>query len=136
MNEIRVKHVPDFKNEDVVLLAMDGAGLETFLAALTLAERHGSAQLQHRTRLHDFVTEAGAAGIELADDRVVWRLDHGVAVEIITELTGMARSNHPCHQYIDIVSPAPTLVLSRDEYLASSWLTAGREPVFGDQDPD
>lgn len=42
MNAIRVKHVRDFTGEDVVLLAMDGAGLATFLAAVTLAERAGS----------------------------------------------------------------------------------------------
>jgi hypothetical protein len=136
MNEIRVKHVHDFKDDDVVLLAMDGAGLETFLAALTAARQRGSGRLQRRRRVHEFVIAAGAADIELADDRVVWRLDDGVAAEIITELTGMGRSDHPCHQYIDIVSPAPTLVLSRDEYLAPSWLTAGKEPMFGDDDPD
>lgn len=137
MNEIRVKHVPDFKDEDVVLLAMDGAGLETFLAALTLAERNGSAQLQHRKRLHEFVIAAGAADIDLAGDRVVWRLDHAVAVDIIEALTGLSGNEGPCHQFIDdTAGPAPTLVLSKDEYIEPSWLTAGKGPMFGDDDPD
>ena len=39
MNAIRVKRVSEFKGEDIVLLAMDHAGLDTFLAALTQAEQ-------------------------------------------------------------------------------------------------
>lgn len=62
--------------EDVVLLAVDAAGLETFLAALTQAEQQGSARLDHDGTIHDFRIEPGAADIELHDDRVVWRLDH------------------------------------------------------------
>lgn len=83
MNAIRVKHVRDFKGEDVVLLAMDGAGLATFLAALRRATRHGSGRLQHRGRVHDFVLEAGAADVALTDDRMVWQLDRAMVVEII-----------------------------------------------------
>ena len=133
MNAIRVKRVSEFKGEDVVLLAMDHAGLDTFLAALTQAEQQGSSQLQRRGRVHDFVIEAGAGDIELDDDRVVWRLDHTRAVEIIEKLTVLSSSSHPGHHYVDdMVSPAPTLVVSRDEYISPSWLTAGKEPIFGD----
>lgn len=35
MKAIRVKRVTESKGDDVVLLAMDHAGLDTFLAALT-----------------------------------------------------------------------------------------------------
>jgi hypothetical protein len=76
MNVIGVRRVREFKGADVVLLAADSAGLDTFLAALTEAQRQGSSRLQRRGRVHDFVIEAGAADIELDDDRVVWRLDH------------------------------------------------------------
>jgi len=134
MNAIRVKRVSEFKGEDVVLLAMDRAGLDTFLAALTQAEQQGSSQLQRRGRVHDFVIAAGAADIELDDDSVVWRLDHTRAVEIIEKLKVMSSSGHPGHHYVDdMFSPAPTLVLSRDQYISPSWLTAGREPIFGDE---
>jgi hypothetical protein len=133
MNAIRVKHGTAFKGDDVVLLATDHAGLDTFLAALTEAEQQGSSQLQRRGRVHDFVIEAGAADIELDDDRVVWRLDHTRAVEIIEKLKVLSSSGHPGHHYVDdMFSPAPTLVLSRDEYISPSWLTAGKEPIFGD----
>jgi hypothetical protein len=134
MNAIRVKHVRDFKFEDVVLLAMDSAGLQTFLAAVTQAERRGSGRLQRRGRVHDFVIEAGAADIDLADERVVWRLDRAIAGEIIKALAGLGRSDRSCHQYVDMVSPAPTLVLAKDEYIGPSWLTAGKEPIFGDDE--
>ncbi|MFZ0906089.1 MAG: hypothetical protein WAN71_19920 [Mycobacterium sp.] len=133
MNAIRVKRVSEFNGDDVVLLAMDHAGLGTFLAALTQAEQQGSSQLQCRGRIHDFVIESGAADIELDDDRAVWRLDHTKAVEIIEKLKVLSSSGHPCHHYVDdMLSPAPTLVLSRDEYISPSWLTAGKEPIFGD----
>jgi hypothetical protein len=115
MNDIRVKHVPEFKGEDVVLLAFDSAGLDTFLAALTEAQQRGSSRLHHPRRVHDFVIEAGAADIELADDRAVWRLSHAKAAEIIEKLTAMSSSERPGHHYVDdMLSPAPTLVLSRN----------------------
>jgi hypothetical protein len=132
MNDIRVKHVPEFNEEDVVLLAFDSAGLDTFLAALTEAQQQGSSRLHRRRRVHDFVIEAGAADIELADDRAVWRLSHAKAAEIIEKLTAIS-SERPGHHYVDdMLSPAPTLVLSLNQYLAPSWLTAGKEPIFGD----
>jgi hypothetical protein len=134
MNAIRVKHVRDFKFEDVVLPAMDGDGLQTFLAAVAQAQRHGSGRLQRRKRVHDFVIEAGAADIDLAEVRVVWRLDRAMAGEIIEALTGLGRSDRPGHQYLDMASPAPTLVLSKGEYIEASWLTAGKEPIFGDDE--
>lgn len=133
MNAIRVKRTSEFKGEDVVLLATDRAGRDTFLAALTQAEQQGSSQLQRRGRVHDFVIEAGAADIELDDDRVVWRLDHTRAIEIIEKLKVLSSSGHPGHHYVDdMFSPAPTLVLSCDEHISPSWLTAGKEPIFGD----
>jgi hypothetical protein len=98
MNVIRVRAVPEFNGEDVVLLAMDGAGVDTFLAALTQAGRRGWSRLQCRGRVHSFVIEAGAADIELDDGRVVWRLDRTRAVEIIEKLKVLSSTGHPCHQ--------------------------------------
>ncbi len=134
MNVIRVKHVPEFNDADVVLLAVDGAGLSTLLATMIEAQRHGSSRLQRRGRVHDFVIESGAADIELSDDQVVWRLDHVKAAEIIEKLQALGSSGRSGHHYVDdMSSPAATLVLSRDEYLTPSWLTTGKEPIFGDE---
>lgn len=135
VNAVRVKHVAEYRGDDVVLLAMDGAGVEVFLAALTEAERTGSGRLQRERWVHDIVIEAGAADIEFAPGRVVWRLSREVAGEITERLHGLSAADHPCHNYVDIASPATELVLSRDEYIEPSWLTAGKEPIFGPDDP-
>jgi hypothetical protein len=132
MNMIGIRCVREFKGEDVVLLAADTAAFDTFLAALTKAQQRGSSRLQRRGRVHDFVIEADAADIELDDDRVLWKLNHTKPAEIIEKLTVLSTGRHPGHHYVDdMSSPAPTLVLSRDEY-TSSWLTAGKAPIFED----
>lgn len=134
MSVIRVKRVDEFKGEDVVLLAIDSAGLATFVAALNQAQRHGAARLHSRRRVHEFIIEASAADIELGSDRVVWRLDHVKAIEISEKLQVLS-SDGPGHHYVDDMhTPAPTLVLSRDEYLSTSWLTSGKEPMFAEED--
>ncbi len=117
MNIIRVELAPEFRGEDVVLLAMDGAGVDTFIAALRDAEQRGSSQLEHDGVTHQFVIQAGAADIELGENHVVWRLDHAKAVEIIDDLTVMSKNDGPGHNYVDIGAPTKTLVLSRDEYV-------------------
>lgn len=119
MNVIRLELAPEFRGEDVVLLAMDGAGVDTFLTALIDAERRGASQLQHDGVSHQFVILAGGADIELGGNRVVWRLDHAKATEIVDALTAMSDDDRPGHNYVEICTPTHTLVLSRDEYVAS-----------------
>ena len=117
MNIIRVELAPEFRGEDVVLLAMDGAGVTTFVTALRDAEQRGASQLEHNGVTHQFVIQEGAADIELGEDRVVWRLDHAKAVEIVKDLAVMSSSDRPGHNYVEISTPTNTLVLSRDEYV-------------------
>jgi hypothetical protein len=119
MNVIRVELAPEFRGEDVVLLAMDGAGVNTFLTALIDAEHRGVSQLEHDGVTHQFVILAGGADIELGGSRVVWRLDHAKAAEIVDCLTVMSNDDRPAHNYVEISTPTHTLVLSRDEYVAS-----------------
>ena len=117
MNIINVEFAPKFRGEDVVLLAMDGAGVKTFTAALKDAARQGSSRLEHDGTTHEFLIQPGAADIELGDHLVVWRLDEAKANEIIDYLTVMGDNDRPGHQYVDISKPTETLVLSRDEYV-------------------
>jgi hypothetical protein len=117
MNLIRVELAPEFRGEDVVLLAMDGVGVTTFLAALSDAAQRGSSGLEHDRVTHQFVIQPGAADIELGKNRVMWRLDQGKAAEIIQDLTVMSTQDGPGHDYVDISTPTSTLVLSRDEYV-------------------
>jgi hypothetical protein len=119
MAVIRVELAREFMfGDDVVLLAMDTAGVDTFLAALIQAEQRGSSRLDHGGMIHDFLIGGGAADIELQDDRVVWRLDHAKAVEITDKLTSMRHRTDAGHHYVDISKPAHTLVLSRNEYIS------------------
>jgi hypothetical protein len=117
MNIIRVELADDFRGEDVVLLAMDGEGLATFVAALKDAEAQGLSRFAHDGTIHEFHIQAPAAEIELSEERVVWRLDHAKALEIIEDLTVMGNNDRPGHNYVDITKPTNTLVLSRDEYI-------------------
>jgi len=131
---IRLKLVHEFKGDGaVVLLAADGAGLDALTAALTEAKQRGSSRLRGRQRVHEFVVDVGAANLEIGPDRVLWRLDDAKASEILDGVGVLINGGAPGHVYVrDMVSPAPTLVLSRDEYLTPSWLTAGKEPMFDD----
>jgi hypothetical protein len=104
--------------EDAVLLVMDTDGVTTFLSALVRAQQQGASRLEGDGTVHDFLIKPDAADIELHDDRVVWRLDHAKAAEIIELLTAMTQSTTGAgHYYVDISTPAETLVLSRNEHV-------------------
>jgi hypothetical protein len=120
MTIIRAEIAPDFRGEDVVLLAMDGAGVNAFAGALKEAARQGTSQMQHGEVTHEFVVQADAADIELDDVRVVWRLSPAKAVEMIEDLDELSSEERPGHYYVDISKPTETLVLSRDEYVQQS----------------
>lgn len=121
MTIIRVEFAPEFMwGDDVVLLAMDGAGVTIFVAALKDAERQGASQLQHGGVTHEFLIQADEADIELDDTRVVWRLDATKEAEIVENLDILSDNDRPGHQYVDISKPTDTLVLSRDEYVRKS----------------
>jgi len=53
---------------------------------------------------------------------VIWCLSEEKASEFLDMLAPLNVSVGPGHQYLDIDSPAQTLILSKDEYLAASWL--------------
>lgn len=124
MSIIRVTYLPKFHlGEDAVLLAMDTAGLDVLTAALEQAHRRGEWRLEHQEQPHDFRVQDGAADLALHGERVEWRLDPAKIVEMTDKLTAMRNSVGPSHNYLDISTPANTLVLSVDEYTESTWLT-------------
>lgn len=103
--------------DDAVLLAMDDAGVSEVLAAVTQAAEQGSAQLDHGATRYQFLIEPGAAEVQFEEDRVIWRLDAAKAEEIMILLGSMLGSGiAEGHHYVDISTPADTLVLSRNEY--------------------
>ncbi|GAA2401232.1 hypothetical protein [Mycolicibacterium llatzerense] len=124
MAAIYVVHLSGFHlGDDAVLLAMDVAGLNAITTALRQTHQHGLWRLVDRRKTHQFQVQAGSADVELRDDHVHWRLDPAKLAEIIGKLTAMTSSSGPCHHYVDISTPADTLVLSVDEYTGSTWLT-------------
>lgn len=119
MSEIRVEFAPEFKGDSVVLLAMDKDGLKDFSATVAQAiqKAHGSLQVMHADVAHVFAIEGGKTDIELNSRQVTWRLSLPKLIEVLDKLDAMTVSPVPCHQYVDISSPAETLVLSYDEYV-------------------
>lgn len=120
---VRVASLHEFKfGRAAVLAAMNVSGLDAFAAALGRAREQGAARLDTEGRLHTFWREVGAADVNLQgdlDDRVEWRLNPKTTDEMIEMLAGM-RDHGPCHNYVDIATPADTLVLSLDEYFEPS----------------
>jgi len=120
MSIIRVNFLPRFDyGYDAVLLTLDCSGAESFRAALSDAIQRSSARLEHRGLTHEFFINSGQADIVLDPSCVVWQLDHEKASEIVSDLDILINKDRAGHTYVDISSPAPTLVVSRDEYLAS-----------------
>lgn len=120
MTLIRAEFAPAFYyGDDVVLLAMDRAGVNEFARELQSAEAHGSAELEHNGTTHQIVIVQHQADIQLEDTLVVWRLDPDKAREILSYLRDLSagEGQQPCHQYVDIRKPADMLILSRDEYV-------------------
>lgn len=123
MSIIRVTHLANFHlGEDAVLLAVDTAGLDALSAALEQVRKHGAWRLDDQEHAHHFRVQAGAADLGLHDDRIEWQLDPAKITEMADKLAAMRTSAGPCHHYVDISTPADTLVLSLGEYTESNWL--------------
>lgn len=105
--------------EDAVLLALDAGGVTVFLAALIQAKQEGASHLEIGGTTHEFFIEGSASDIEFHDDddTVVWRLGGGKAQEIIELLTQLSQHRGQGHHYVDMSTPARTLVVSLGEYI-------------------
>lgn len=120
MSEIRVELVPEFKGETVVLLVMDGGGLSAFISAVAKAiqmKPGSSSRLGHAGGTHIFAVEDDKADVELQQGFTTWRFSPSKLAEVLEKLDAMKAASGPCHHYMDISSPAKTLVVSRDEYV-------------------
>ncbi len=125
MAVIRVKMISGFHlGDDAVLLAADGEGIEAFERALSATTRKQDVppQLIASGTRHEFHIGGSDARVQFVDGRVIWRLSEEKASEILDMLAPLKVSMGPAHQYIDLDSPAQTLILSKEEYLDASWL--------------
>ena len=118
MTVIRAELAPEFMfGDDVVLLAMDGAGVRAFVAALEDAVQHETSQLENGGITHEFSIQDGESRVDLNGDSVVWRVNRAKAEELIAYLHALGTSDHSGHHFVDISNPTDTLVLSKDEYV-------------------
>lgn len=121
MNVIRVNFLPGFHFGDAaILLTLDGHGVGEMRAAVVDAQNNRSSHILHDGVIQEFHIEPGAASVELSPARVVWRLDAAKAAEIASDLARLSAPREDGkaagHFYVDMTSPAETLVISRDEY--------------------
>jgi hypothetical protein len=121
MSVVRVNLLPEFHlGDDAVLLTLDGSGVDKMKDAVEEARRNGLSRFLNNGVAQEFHIEPGAATVDLSPTRVVWRLDHAKAAEISEDLVALSAPRDSGrsggHFYVDIASPAETLVISRDEY--------------------
>jgi hypothetical protein len=105
--------------EDAVLLALDAGGVTIFLTALIQAKQEGASHLEIDGTMHEFFIEGSASDIGFHDDAdtVVWHLGGWKAHEIIELLTELSEHPGQGHHYVDVSTPARTLVISLNEYV-------------------
>ena len=119
MAAIRVELMPEFKGEDVVLVAVDGDGLDAVRSALVEVGQRGghplSVEIAGRRMVFD--TRPGEARVDLGTPVPTWTFSRAKIDEIVDKLDAMRASPVPCHNTVDIDSPVETLFLSKDEYL-------------------
>jgi hypothetical protein len=117
---IRVELVPQFYmgQEDALLMAIDGVGIDQLIGALRQAAQSGGSPSVLRTerQTHTFIQEETGGIVELKKGDVVWHLSATQIEEITDKLEAMKSCSGPCHHYVDIMAPTESLVLSRDEY--------------------
>ncbi len=116
MSEISARLVHGFRGETVVLLSMDDYGLDRFRSVLTQVGMSLST-LTHGRTVHEFAMKDGDSEIVLLDGWVKWLFAPSKLVEVIEKLDAMKEACGPCHQYVDISTPARVLVLSLNEYV-------------------
>jgi hypothetical protein len=101
---------------DAVLVGADRNGMRMLQSAVRSAHDDGAASFEFDAIEHHVVRQDGAADIELGSQTVVWRFDDAQLVEMLDLIEPLVDTEGAGHQYVDLNSPAETLILSVDEY--------------------
>ena len=115
MTKLRVEPFEDI-GDPAILLNADRDGISLFLSAVRQAHASGEATFEFDGITHHVARQEGAADVEVGQQRVVWRFDDAVLIEMINLIDALVESNRPSHQYVDLNSPVEVLVISVDEY--------------------
>jgi hypothetical protein len=118
MSELRVQLLADFKGDAAVLVSMDKAGVDAFLAALVKIEesRQSFARAEIEGATHVFAIAGREARVE-PGKTTRWQISKAHLRELIEKLQTLSAATQPGHHYIDITEPAEKLVLSLDEHV-------------------
>ncbi len=130
MAVIRIELIPEFYfGDDAVLLAADHEGMAALEQALSHAAEGKDARSLLKTSgtRHEFLIGGAAGKIEVTKGQVIWNLSAQKASEILDKLAVLKALSGPGHHYVDIDSPAQTLILSVNEYLDSAVFAADQE---------
>jgi hypothetical protein len=100
---------------DAVLVGADRDGMRMLQSAARSARDNGSASFEFDTIKHHILRQGGAADIELGPQNVVWRFDDAALAEMLDLIEPLVDIIKPAHNYLDLNSPAETLILSVDE---------------------
>ncbi|WP_445680195.1 hypothetical protein [Radicibacter daui] len=117
---VRVEIASEFKGAAVVLLAMNANGLTAFMSAIANVIRptdREALQVEISGVSHVIAVKNDKADVELRPGKVTWCFSAAKLGEIFEKLETMKGAPGPCHHFVDITSPAETLILSRDEYV-------------------
>ncbi|KZS54414.1 hypothetical protein A4G26_18490 [Mycobacterium kansasii] len=117
MAVFRVK-ADSYFGDEAILAYADRAGMRMFNSAVISAQKNGQASFEIDGIEHQVIRQKNAADIEQRSRTVVWRLDDAKLVELLDLIEPLIDAEGPGHQYLDINSPASTLTLSVDEYIA------------------
>jgi hypothetical protein len=101
---------------DAVLVGADRDGMRMLQSAVRSANNDGVASFEFNEITHHIVRQDGAADIELGPQTVVWRFDDAQLIEMLDLIEPLVDIIKPAHNYLDLNSPAETLILSVDEY--------------------
>jgi hypothetical protein len=101
---------------DAVLVGADRDGMRMLQSAVRSAHVDGAASFEFNAIKHHIVRQDGAADIELGPQTVVWRFDDAQLAEMLDLIEPLVEIIKPAHNYLDLNSPAETLILSVDEY--------------------
>jgi hypothetical protein len=105
---------------DAVLVGADRDGMRMLQSAVRSAHDNGAASFEFNTIKHHIVRQDGAADIELGSQTIVWRFDDATLAEMLDLIEPLVDIIEPAHNYLDLNSPAETLILSVDEYAHGS----------------
>jgi hypothetical protein len=101
---------------DAVLVDADRDGMRILQSAVRSAHDGGPASFEFDAIKHHVVRQDSAADIELGPQTVVWQFDDAKLVEMLDLIEPLVDTEGAGHQYVDLNSPAETLILSVDEY--------------------